>query len=326
MKELLKKLYNYQTLSFEEAKHALQLISEGQVNTSQVVSFVTVYLLRNITVEELRGFRDVLLEKCVPVPVAYDVLDVCGTGGDEKNTFNISTLTAFVAAGAGVKVAKHGNYGVSSISGSSNMLEHFGYKFTNDTDVLKQQLDAYNICFMHAPLFHPALKNVAQVRKELGVKTFFNMLGPLVNPARPRHRLVGVYHLELARIYYYILQREDCNFHIIHAFDGYDEISLTGDFKSFSNKGEQQFAPADLKLDQLKAETIAGGDTVEESAGIFKKILEGKGSKEQNSVVFANAAFAIQAAKGTDLLSSVEMARESLLGGKALNVFNKLTT
>jgi anthranilate phosphoribosyltransferase len=253
------------------------------------------------------------------------VMDVCGTGGDGKNTFNISTLSSFVVAAAGQPVAKHGNYGVSSVSGSSNILEHFGYKFTNDIDALKRNLDEANICFMHAPLFHPAMKNVGPIRKELGVKTFFNMLGPMVNPAFPTRQLVGVFSLELARQYGYLYQNTDKQFLILHSLEGYDEVSLTCPFKYFYNEGEKVATPKDLGLKQLKYEDIRGGQTVEESARIFMTILEGKGTDAQNSVVTANAAMALYAGeRKKGLLNCVELAKETLASGKALNAFKKL--
>jgi anthranilate phosphoribosyltransferase len=284
-----------------------------------------VYMMRNITVDELQGFRDAMLEQCIAVKFDQPVMDVCGTGGDGKNTFNISTLSSFVVAAAGQPVAKHGNYGVSSACGSSNVLEYFGYKFTNNIDELKRSLDRSNICFMHAPLFHPALKNVAPIRKELGVKTFFNMLGPMVNPAFPKLQLVGVFNLELARKYGYLYQNSDKQFVILHALDGYDEISLTGAFKYFYNEGEQIAEPSDLGLPLVKYEDIGGGDTVEDSAKIFIRILEGKGTLAQNSAVIANAGMALYCAdQKNGVLNAVAKAKETLESGKALGAFKNL--
>ena len=322
MKEVLNKLFKYESLSREEASDILSNLATGQYNQSQMAAFLTVYLMRSITVEELEGFRDAMLELCVKVPVEdYDAIDLCGTGGDSKNTFNISTLSSFVVAGAGQAVVKHGNYGVSSVSGSSNVLEHFGARFTNDIDTLKQSLDKASICFMHAPLFHPAMKNVGPVRKELGVKTFFNMLGPMVNPAMPKSQLVGVFSLELARLYGYIYQNTDKNFAILHSLDGYDEVSLTGGFKMIMNDREEVLGPKDLGFDLLKQEDIHGGETVESSARIFEDILNGKGTKPQQDVVLANAGLAIAVGKQIDIERGVEEARESLQSGKALNSF-----
>jgi len=325
MKTVLNDLIDHQSLSKEEARQVLIELTSGKYNPSQMASFITVYMMRNITVDELQGFRDAMLEQCVPVTFDQPVMDVCGTGGDGKNTFNISTLSSFVVAAAGQPVAKHGNYGVSSACGSSNVLEYFGYKFTNDIDELRRSLDRANICFMHAPLFHPALKNVAPIRKELGVKTFFNMLGPMVNPAFPKIQLVGVFSLELARKYGYLYQNSDKQFVILHALDGYDEISLTGAFKYFYNEGEQIADPSDLSLPQLKYEDIGGGDTVEDSAKIFMSVLQGKGTNAQNSAVIANAGMALYCAdQKSGVLNAIAKAKETLESGKALESFKKL--
>ncbi|MBL7843258.1 MAG: anthranilate phosphoribosyltransferase [Cyclobacteriaceae bacterium] len=325
MKHVLSELIDHQSLSKEEARQVLMELASGKYNPSQMSSFMTVYMMRNITVQELEGFRDAMLELCVPVKVDAPVMDVCGTGGDGKNTFNISTLSSFVVAAAGQPVAKHGNYGVSSACGSSNVLEYFGYSFTNNSEELKRSLDRANICFMHAPLFHPAMKNVAPIRKELGVKTFFNMLGPMVNPTFPKRQLVGVFNLELARQYGYLYQDSDKDFIILHALDGYDEVSLTGPFKFFSNTGERLASPDDLGLPQLSYADIRGGETVEESASIFLNILEGKGTEQQNAAVVANAAMALYCVnQSSGFLPAVELARESLLSGKALGVFKRL--
>jgi anthranilate phosphoribosyltransferase len=325
MKEVINNLINHRPLTKVEAKQILVDITSGKHNPSQVAAFMTVYMMRSITVDELQGFRDAMLELCVSVKFDEPVMDVCGTGGDGKNTFNISTLSSFVVAAAGQPVAKHGNYGVSSVSGSSNILEHFGYKFTNNLDELKRDLAETNICFMHAPLFHPAMKNVAPIRKELGVKTFFNMLGPMVNPARPTKQLVGVFSLELARQYGYLYQQTSTDFLIVHSVDGYDEVSLTGEFKFFNNDGEKVLEPFDLHLPLLKHHHIQGGDTVENAAKIFIQILEGKGSCEQNSVVIANAALALYAAERKQgLTDALSRAKESLESGRAYTSFKKL--
>ncbi len=325
MKQILNELIDHRSLTRETAHQVLVDLASGKYNQSQTVAFMTIYMMRTITIDELQGFRDAMLELCIPARFEKPVMDVCGTGGDGKNTFNISTLSSFVVAAAGQPVAKHGNYGVSSVSGSSNILEHFGYKFTNDIGALKRDLDDANICFMHAPLFHPAMKNVGPIRKELGVKTFFNMLGPMVNPAFPTRQLVGVFSLELARQYGYLYQNTDKQFLILHSLEGYDEVSLTGPFKYFFNEGEKVATPKDLGLPQLKYEQIKGGQTVEESAKIFMTILEGKGTKEQNAVVTANAAMALYAAdRSKGLLNCVALAKEALASGKALQAFKKL--
>lgn len=325
MKQILNELIEHQSLSKETARQVLIDLASGKFNSSQMSSFLTVYMMRNITLNELQGFRDAMLELCVPVSFDRLVMDVCGTGGDGKNTFNISTLSSFVVAGAGQAVAKHGNYGVSSSCGSSNILEYVGYQFTNSIDELKRSLDRANICFMHAPLFHPAMKNVAPIRKELGVKTFFNMLGPMVNPAKPKKQLVGVFNLELARQYGYFYQETDKEYVIIHALDGYDEISLTGKFKYFFNKGERLASPSDLMLPDVKQSDIEGGNSVQETASIFLRILEGKGTPQQNAVVIANAGMALFCANQSAGISrGVERATDSLLSGKALTAFKKL--
>ena len=288
-------------------------------------AFMTVYMMRAITIDELQGFRDAMLELCIPIRFDEPVMDVCGTGGDGKNTFNVSTLSSFVVAAAGQPVSKHGNVGVSSICGSSNLLQHFGYEFTNNPDELRKSLDRANIFFMHAPLFHPAMKNVGPIRKELGVKTFFNMLGPMVNPAFPPRQLVGVFSLELARQYGYLYQNTDKRFVILHDLQGYDEISLTGPFKMYTNGGEKIVEPSDLGLPQVEAIELKGGDTVEESAKIFLDILEGKGTEAQNSVVIANAGMALYAGHQKEgVKSAIEKARESLISGRALSAFKKL--
>lgn len=325
MKQILTELIDHRSLSRESARQVLVDLASGKFNPSQTTAFMTVYMMRSITVDELQGFRDAMLELCIPARFDQPVMDVCGTGGDGRNTFNISTLSSFVVAAAGQPVAKHGNYGVSSVSGSSNILEHFGYKFTNDLDQLKRSLDRANICFMHAPLFHPAMKNVAPIRKELGVKTFFNMLGPMVNPSFPTRQLVGVFSLELARQYGYLYQQTDKKFVILHSIDGYDEVSLTGNFKYYCNDGERMAGPADLGMKPVTQAMIGGGNTVEEAARIFMQVLEGKGNREQENVVVANAAMALYCATPErGLKTAVDLARESLRSGKALQCFKKL--
>ena len=325
MKNILNRLINHEMLSKEEAKNVLVNISNGSYNPSQIASFLTVYMMRSISIEELSGFREALLELCIRVDLSdYNTIDLCGTGGDGKDTFNISTLASFVAAGAGIKVAKHGNYGVSSISGSSNVMEKLGVKFSNDNDFLKKCIDKAGICILHAPLFHPAMKNVGPIRKELGVKTFFNMLGPMVNPSFPKNQLVGVFNLELARIYAYLYQNTNVNFTILHSLDGYDEISLTCPTKTISNTMESVLKPEDFGVHLLKQSDIEGGKTIEESAQIFTNIISGKGTEAQNNVVCANAAMAIATVIKCNPQKGFELAKESLLSGKGLLVLNKL--
>ena len=325
MKQVLQSLHNHRILSRNEAKELLTKISQGELNHSQIASFLTIFLMRKITIEELAGFRDALLELCIPVDLTeFDPIDLCGTGGDGKNTFNISTLASFLVAGAGVKVAKHGNYGVSSTSGSSNVMEKLGYTFTNDLQKIKNQIETSNICFLHAPLFHPAMKLVAPIRKELGVKTFFNMLGPMVNPSKPNKQIVGVYSLELLRLYKYLYQQTDKKYSIIYSLDGYDEISLTSDFRLITNQEDRLISPKEYGFKTLKQEQLFGGNSVDESAKIFMKILSGEGNEAQNNVVIANAATAIHVATGESIIDSVETAKESLQSGRAKQSLLKL--
>jgi anthranilate phosphoribosyltransferase len=326
MKKVLQFLFEHKTLSREQAKDVLVNIGKAVYNEHEITAFMTVYLMRSITIDELQGFRDALLELCVPVDFdEFNTIDIVGTGGDGKNTFNISTLSCFIVAGTGQKVAKHGNYGASSISGASNVMEQMGYKFRNDNDRLKKEIDEANICFLHAPLFHPALKTVGPIRKNLAMRTFFNMLGPMVNPANPKYQLVGVFNLEMARIYNYLLQQTERAFTIIHSLDGYDEISLTNDTKVITNEGEQVKTPEQLGKRMVEPYDIQGGSTVEEAAKIFLKIVKGEGSWAQNAVVLANAAMALHCTgnyKSYD--DAFNAAIGSLESGKAYGSLKKL--
>lgn len=326
MKKILNYLFEHKSLSREQAKEVLHNISSSVYSDAEIAAFITVYLMRSITIDELQGFRDALLELCVPVNLqGNEVIDIVGTGGDGKNTFNISTLSCFIVAGAGVKVAKHGNYGASSISGSSNVMEQLGYTFKKEDAALNKELDEANICFLHAPLFHPALKVVGPIRKSLGVRTFFNMLGPMVNPAAPKYQLVGVYNLEMARIYNYLLQQGSSAFTIIHSLDGYDELSLTGDAKVITREGEKIFSAEALGKRMVEAKDIHGGHSVEEAAKIFLTILKGEGSWAQNAVVLANAAMALQCTgRFTSYEECYQMAVESLESGKAYQSLQKI--
>jgi anthranilate phosphoribosyltransferase len=326
MKELLNHLLAYKALNRSEAREVLVAIGQGQYTPVQIAAFLTVYMMRSITVEELEGFRDAMLELCVSLDlVSYDPMDVCGTGGDGKDTFNISTLSAFVVAGAGQRVAKHGNYGVSSKCGSSTVMEYLGYRFVQDKGEIERNLEEAGICFLHAPLFHPAMKQVAPVRKELGVKTFFNMLGPLVNPAFPSKQLVGVFNLELARLYAYLYQQTAKQFAIVHGLDGYDEVSLTGPFKYLSQQAEKVYSPEELHLPRLTAAELSAGEGVAESAAIFLRVLRNEGTKAQQQVVIANAGLALYTARPeTSLDAQLEAARESLESGKAMQAFRRL--
>ena len=325
MKTILNKLINHEVLTKEEAKNVLINISSGQYNPSQISAFLTVFMMRSITIEELIGFREALSELCIRIDLSdYNTIDLVGTGGDGKDTFNISTLASFVTAGAGIKVTKHGNYGVSSITGSSNVMEALGVKFSNDPNFLEKCVDKAGICILHAPLFHPAMKHVGPLRKELAVRTIFNILGPLINPSFPKNQLLGVFNLELARMYAYLYQNTDSNFTIVHALDGYDEISLTGPTKIITHSAEGMLNPEDFGVQLIKQSDIKGGETVAESAEIFTNIISGKGTEAQNNVVCANAAMAIATVTKCSPLEGFELAKESLLSGKGLVALNKL--
>lgn len=326
MKKILNHLFEYKTLTRQQARDLLVQVSEGKFNESEISSLITVYLMRSITIDELQGFKDALMELALPVDLnGHDVIDIVGTGGDGKNTFNISTLSCFIVAGTGNKVAKHGNYGASSISGSSNVMERLGYRFKTAGTELNRELETSNICFLHAPLFHPALKVVGGIRKNLGVRTFFNMLGPMVNPASPKYQLVGVYNLEMARIYNYLLQQGNTAFTILHSLDGYDEISLTGDTKVITNKGEQVISAEKLGKRIVLPAELHGGNSAEEAAAIFLKILKGEGTWSQNAVVIANAAMALNCMNKYDNYETCyQLAVESLESGKAYKCLQNL--
>jgi anthranilate phosphoribosyltransferase len=326
MKKILNYLFENKSFTREEAQRILTSIARGEYSGAQIAAFVTAYGMRSITVQELQGFRDAMLDLCIKLDLSdYELIDLCGTGGDGKDTFNISTLASFVLAGAGHKVAKHGNYGVSSGCGSSNVMEYLGYTFTNHQDTLRRTLDTAGICFIHAPLFNPAMKTVAPIRKDLGIKTFFNMLGPMCNPAQPKNQLVGVFSLELARLYAYLYQETDKNYTILHALDGFDEISLTCSFKTFTERGESLCTVKDLGFERLNEAEIKGGDTVESSAIIFNNVLRGAATAAQTNVVLCNAALAIQTIDSRKSFADCFYeAEESLLSKRALKSFNTL--
>ena len=326
MKRLLEKLFEQQNLTREEAKLLLTFITDGTANDAQVVAAISAMKMRAVAPEELNGFREALLEKAVvPELDGSNAIDVCGTGGDGKNTFNISTLAAIVIAGAGYKVIKHGNYGVSSLVGSSTVLENYGYHFTSNSEQLNEQLAEGNLCFLHAPLFHPALKRVGPIRKDLGTRTFFNFLGPLVNPVQPKYQLTGVYNLQLMRIYKEILNEERKGFKVVHSLDGYDEVSMTGPFKVAASTEELILYPKDLGFDNLQSEQLHGGETLEESLDIFNSILAGLGTSAQNNAVLANAALGIQCFdKEKSFIEAYAEANEALLSGKAKENLDKV--
>lgn len=326
MRDILQLLFAHQTLSQKQAYEVIIRLSEGDYNEHELAAFMTVYLMRSITIDELQGFRNALLDLCVSVDFdGTELLDIVGTGGDGKNTFNISTLSCFVVAGAGQKVAKHGNYGASSVSGSSNVMEQLGYRFSADSGKLKTELEEAGICFLHAPFFHPALKRVGPIRKNLGVRTFFNMLGPIVNPACPGSQLIGVYNTEMGRIYNYLLQQDGRRFTIINSLDGYDEISLTDDTRIISNEGERILAPEVVGHSRVQPDELYGGDTAEEAAELFRNIISGKGTAQQSSVVVANAAMGLYCAGNfKNYEDALQAANESLASGRAALALNKL--
>lgn len=326
MKDTLNHLFAGNILNKAEAHQMLARIAEGQFSDAEIASFLTVFRMRRITGEELAGFRLALLDLCVAVDLSeYNTIDVVGTGGDGKNTFNISTLSCFVLAGAGLKVAKHGNYGLSSVSGSSNMFEYFGYQFSNNQDKLRREVEKAGICFLHAPLFHPAMKSVGPVRKALKVKTLFNMMGPIINPSFPKNQLVGVYDLEVMDLYHQVFQESGQNYIIVNSLDGYDEVSLTGETRFVSNLTEDNLSPGDFGLEPVSPEELYGGETVEAAAGIFRNVLEGTGTRAQENVVVANAALGIRCiCPEKSLIDCVAEASESLKSKRAFGAFRKL--
>jgi anthranilate phosphoribosyltransferase len=325
MKATLNELFEHHCLSEPEAYNLMTTLVTSDVNDAHTAALLATFIMRDIGLPELKGFRKALLDLAVPFRTEGETIDLCGTGGDGKNTFNISTLASFVVAAAGGRVVKHGNYGVSSVSGSSDVMEYLGYTFTNKHDELQKQLDNCGICFLHAPLFHPALKKVAHVRKQLGVKTFFNMLGPLVNPANPTFHFTGTYNLQLARLYHYLFQEQGDKYIVVHALDGYDEISLTSPCKWYSSSEEIIFTATDWDLPQLKQELLLGGNSVKEAGDIFITILEGNGTDAQNAVVSANAAAALHCmAPEVAIVEQIALASETLLTGKAFKTFKKL--
>ena len=325
MKELLQELFKGKRLSFEEAKDVLLDVGKGNSNNSLISSFLTVFMMRGIEGQELEGFRSAMLELCNPIDLGdIKTIDMCGTGGDGKNTFNVSTTSSFVVAAAGIKVAKHGNYGVSSGVGSSNVIEYLGYAFKGDQEALKFEIEHVGITFFHAPLFHPAMRFVGPVRKELGLKTFFNMIGPLVNPSKPNFQLTGVYDPSILPLYDHVLKNNLERYAILHSVDVYDEISLTSDFHMYSHNGVQMLSPSDLGLNRLQPEEIGGGDTVEYAAEVLTKVLSGKGTKAQHEVVAANAGVAISVAKDVNIRQGVEEALDIVNEGKGIEILDKL--
>lgn len=325
MKDILYKLFDHQYLGRSEACKILQDIASGLYSNEQVASLITVFLMRSITVEELLGFREALLEMRVPVQLnEYKPIDIVGTGGDGKNTFNISTCACFVVAAAGYPVVKHGNYGATSVSGASNVMEQHGVKFTRDESVLRRSIEKTHIAYLHAPLFSPALKAVAPIRKALAVRTFFNILGPLVNPVLPAYQLLGVYNLPLLRLYSYTYQESGTQYTVVHSLDGYDEISLTSTFKVVNTRNEKVYTPEMIGFARCREEELYGGDTPEEAAAIFDRVLDGTALEAQKNVVIANAAFAIQTiCPHKPIEDCLAEAREALESGRAKETLKK---
>jgi anthranilate phosphoribosyltransferase len=326
MKKLLMKLIECQKLTFEESRALMHGIAHNEVNEAQIASVLTAFIIRTISIEELRGFRQALIELAIRVNLNDGFgIDLCGTGGDGKNTFNISTVSSFVVAAADYPVIKHGNYGATSVSGSSNVMEFLGYRFSNEEKKLQKELAKTGICFLHAPLFHPALKVVGPIRRQLGTKTFFNMLGPLVNPANPRYQLSGVFSPEVGRIYSYFLQAENKKYIVLHSLDGHDEVSLTSPVKLFTQSGETLLNFEERGLKKVSPQSISGGDTIDKAAKIFLSVLENKASTEQNSVVLANSALAINCIDESKTLDDcLGIADEAIVSGKAYRLFKEL--
>ena len=318
-------MFEHGNLSRDEAREIMLNIADGRYNDCQLAAFMTVFLMRSITTAELTGFRDAILERRLPIDFGdIDAIDIVGTGGDGKNTFNISTASCFVVAGTGRKVIKHGNYGASSVSGASNVLEYHGVRFSADTDRLSRSLDESGVCYLHAPFFSPALKSVAGVRKSLAVRTFFNMLGPLVNPVQPRHQLLGVYNLKLMRLYSYIAQNEGIRCTVVHSLDGYDEISLTAPFKVTGPTGERIYNPEELGWKTASQQDLWGGATVADAAKIFDNLLDGNATSAQENSVVANSAFALVTLDPKlSIDEATALAVESIHSGAARKVFNK---
>ncbi|MDD2437050.1 MAG: anthranilate phosphoribosyltransferase [Massilibacteroides sp.] len=325
MKQILYRLFEHQYLGRDEARQILQNIASGAYSDAQIASLITVFLMRSISVEELSGFREALLDMRVPVDLSeYKPIDIVGTGGDGKNTFNVSTCACLVVAGAGYQVVKHGNYGATSVSGASNVMENHGVKFTNNVAQLRRSMDACGIAYLHAPLFNPALKAVAPVRKNLGVRSFFNILGPLVNPVIPAYQLLGVYNLPLLRLYSYTYQVSKTRYAVVHSLDGYDEISLTSEFKVSMPEKEKVYTPESLGFVRCTEADLYGGDTPEDAAKIFDSVLQNTATEAQRNCVIVNAAFAIQViCPEKKIEACLDEARESLHSGRALETFRK---
>lgn len=325
MKKILNRLFEHQTLTRTEASEIMLNIGAGKYNPAELSAFISVYLMRSISLEELIGFRDALLELARPIDLTdYNSVDIVGTGGDEKNTFNISTAACLVVAGAGYKVAKHGNYGTTSVSGSSNVLEHLGAVFTNKSSTVLRSIEKCGFTYLHAPLWNPAMKNIANVRKQLGIRSFFNVLGPLISPAKPTNQCLGVYNLKMMRLYNYIYQNLGFNYTIVHTLDGYDELSLTATSKIINNSGEHIYTPTALGYNPIDPKAIWGGATVQEAAQIFTNVLNNRATPSQTDVVAINAALAIQTLHPQKELETCKAeSYQSIQSGKAMEVLQQ---
>ncbi len=325
MKKILNRLFDYKTLSRDEAGELFRNIVAGKYNEAQIASLITVFLMRNISLEELEGFRAALVEFSQPIQFEdNNYIDIVGTGGDGKDTFNISTCSSIVVAAAGYKVVKHGNYGSSSISGASNVIENHGITFTNNAEQHQRSLKECNFAYLHAPIFNSAMKEVAGVRKNLGIRNFFNMLGPTINPATPKYQLLGTYNLAMQRLYCYLFQRNNVDFAVVHSLDGYDEISLTSEFKVVTPSKERIYTPEELGFARVSQNELFGGDTTSAATQIFDSVLNGTASLAQQNCVIANAAFAINLVEPKmDVQDAIKCARNSIESGAARKCFTK---
>ena len=325
MKTILEHLFQHNALTRQQAHDLLLGIADKQYAEAQVAALLAAYRMRDIHVDELLGFRDALIERALPIDLSeFHALDIVGTGGDGKNTFNISTCACFVVAGAGYKVAKHGNYGASSVSGASTVLEQHGVRFTNNVDTIKRSIDLCGMAYLHAPLFHPALAAVGPLRRELKVKTLFNLLGPLVNPSHTAYQLLGVANLQQMRLYTNTLQQIGVGFTLVTSLDGYDEISLTDNFKVMSNHTESIYHPTQLGLNIAPQQSLNGGATATEAAHIFSNVLNGCTTPSQRDAILINAAFGIHTiCADKSIETCLEEAHASLLSGRALKVFER---
>lgn len=328
MKNILIRMSAHEFLSWDEARELLINITRSAYTDVQIAALLMAWKMRGISVDELLGLRDGLLETGLAVDFSpYRPIDIVGTGGDCKNTFNISTAACFVVAGAGYKVAKHGNYAATSVSGASNVMEEHGVKFTNDIDRLRRSMEECGMVYLHAPLFARGMKFVAPVRKAIQIPTCFNLLGPLVNPCRPAYQMLGVATLDQMRLYKEVYRRLGIGYGIVNSVDGYDEISLTSDFKVVTNSGERIYRPADVGMPEYGQADLVGGGTRAEAARIFDDVLNNGATEAQKNVVLINAAFAIHVMEGQKTFDEcLAVATESLESGRALEVFKKFLT